>query len=297
MPTGPVRLDVLRTVSNLRHGPQDPTFRIDGAGALWRTFHTPDGPGLLKLTRPSPAAVRAQAWGAGAGWLIEHAAGLLGAYDNATDFVPSHPVVVEAARRRTGWRIGRSDLVNDALVATILEQKVTGIEAHRSWRELVMRFGTAPPGPAPAGMRVAPDAATWAMIPSWEWHRAGVDPRRAATAVAASRLTDRLQAAVALGSIELDRRLRSLPGIGVWTSAEIRQRVMGDADAVSVGDYHLPATVGWALTGVRVDDAGMLELLAAWPGHRYRVTRLLELVGQSAPRRGPRMTIYNYRSI
>lgn len=297
MPSVRSPVDLLRTVVVLRHGPHDPTFRLDAHGAVWRTFHTPEGPGLLRLHRLDVPAVCAQAWGAGAGWIVKHAAGLLGTYDNSADFVPGHPVLADAARRRAGWRIGRSGLVADVLVPTILEQKVTSVEAHRSWRELVWRFGTESPGPAPAGMRVAPDAARWSMVPSWEWHRAGVDPRRAATAVAAARLADRLEAAVVLGTAELDRRLRSLPGIGAWTSAEIRQRVLGDPDAVSVGDYHLPALVGLALVGRRVDDAGMLDLLAAWPGHRYRVTRLIEMSGIRKPRRGPRMTVYDYRAI
>ena len=93
-----------------------------------------------------------------------------------------------------------------------------------------------------------------------------------------------------------DRRLRALPGIGQWTSAEVRQRACGDADAVSVGDYHLPAAVGWALAGRKVDDAGMLDLLAPYAGHRYRAARLVELSGVRPPRRGPRMSVRDYRS-
>ena len=93
-----------------------------------------------------------------------------------------------------------------------------------------------------------------------------------------------------------DRRLISLPGIGVWTSAEVRQRACGDADAVSVGDYHLPSLVGWALAGQKVDDAGMLELLAPYAGHRHRAARLVELGRLGPPRRGPRMSIRDYRS-
>ena len=70
----------------------------------------------------------------------------------------------------------------------------------------------------------------------------------------------------ALPSAEADRRLQALSGIGPWTSAEIRQRSCGDADAVSVGDYHLPSIVGWALTRQKTDDAGMLE--PAFSGNR-----------------------------
>ena len=87
-----------------------------------------------------------------------------------------------------------------------------------------------------------------------------------------------------------------MPGIGPWTSAEIRQRAAGDPDAVSVGDYHLPRAVGWTLAGRITDDAGMLELLAPYAGHRYRVTRLIELSGGHPPRRGPRMPVRDYRA-
>jgi 3-methyladenine DNA glycosylase/8-oxoguanine DNA glycosylase len=93
-----------------------------------------------------------------------------------------------------------------------------------------------------------------------------------------------------------DRRLQSLPGIGPWTSAEIRQRACGDPDAVSVGDLHLPGQVGWALAGRVVDDAGMLELLAPYPGHRHRAASLVVAARIGPPRRAPRMPIRDYRA-
>ena len=96
---------------------------------------------------------------------------------------------------------------------------------------------------------------------------------------------------------EADRRLQALSGIGPWTSAEIRQRACGDPDAVSVGDYHLPSIVGWALTRQKVDDAGMLELLAPYAGHRHRAARLLVRSGMGPPRRGPRNAPRDYRRI
>ncbi len=65
---------------------------------------------------------------------------------------------------------------------------------------------------------------------------------------------------------------------------------------MSVGDYHLPAVVGWALAGRVVDDDGMLELLAPYAGHRYRATRLVELSGAHPPRRGPRLALREYRA-
>ncbi len=202
----------------------------------------------------------------------------------------------ELSARFQGVRIGRTGRVLEALVPAVLEQKVVGVEARRAWRYLLLRFGAPAPGPAPAGLRVPPPAAVWRRIPSWEWHRAGVEGVRARTIIGAAEVAGRLEEIVAMSSADADRRLRALPGIGVWTSAEVRQRACGDADAVSVGDYHLPARVGWALAGRVVDDAGMLGLLAPYPGHRHRAARLVELSGLAPPRRGPRMPVRDYRS-
>jgi 3-methyladenine DNA glycosylase/8-oxoguanine DNA glycosylase len=162
---------------------------------------------------------------------------------------------------------------------------------------LLRKFGGAAPGPAPAGMRVCPSPQVWARIPSWEWHRAGVELVRARTIIGACRAARRVEEIAALPPPEADRRLQSLPGIGPWTSAEIRQRACGDADAVSVGDYHLPSIVGWALTRQKTDDVGMLELLAPYAGHRHRAARLLVLSGMGPPRRGPRNAVRDYRHI
>src|SRR6266481_6540067 len=115
-------------------------------------------------------------------------------------------------------------------------------------------------------MRVVPAAATWQTIPSWDWHRAGVEAVRARSIRNAARVTSRLEEICLLPGAEADRRLRSLPGIGPWTAAEVRQRACGDADAVSVGDYHIPALVGWTLAGQVTDDAGMLALLSPYAG-------------------------------
>jgi 3-methyladenine DNA glycosylase/8-oxoguanine DNA glycosylase len=179
----------------------------------------------------------------------------------------------------------------------VLEQKVVSSEAHRAWRFLLVKHGEPAPGPAPAGMRVPPAPRTWARIPSWDWHRAGVEGVRARTIITAAAVAPRLEEAADLDPAEADRRLRALPGIGAWTSAEIRQRAMGDPDAVSVGDYHLPNAVGWTLARRKTDDAGMLELLAPYAGHRYRVTRLIEMGGTRPERHGPRMSVRDYRAI
>jgi endonuclease III len=286
--SAPFPVNVPLTLSVHRRGGGDPTYATDAAGAVWRTSLTPDGPATLSV-RSRDAVITARAWGPGAGWLLDRVPGWLG-------FAAHHPVVGELALRYEGLRVGRTGRVFEALVPAVLEQKVVGREAHRAWRFLLLKYGEPAPGPAPAGMRVVPPPRSWARVPSWDWHRAGVEGVRARTIINAAAAAARLEEAVDLDPAEADRRLRSLPGIGVWTSAEIRQRATGDPDAVSVGDYHLPNVVGWTLARRKTDDAGMLELLAPYAGHRYRVTRLIELGGSAPPRRGPRMSVRDYRA-
>ncbi|NKX51071.1 3-methyladenine DNA glycosylase, partial [Arthrobacter deserti] len=184
----------------------------------------------------------------------------------------------------------------DTLVPVVLEQKVTTIEARYSWKYLVAKYGSPAPGPAPAGMMLAPSPAQWRRIPSWDWHRAGVDPKRSAPILRACAVAAGLDRLAALPpGAGLAARLCSVPGIGPWSAAEIAQRTHGDPDSVSVGDFHLAAFVGYALTGRRTDDAGMLGLLEPWRGHRQRVVRMLGLSGVRKQAFGPRLAPQDHR--
>lgn len=289
-------LDLRRTVGMLRRGPGDPTTVFDGP-IIWRAVRTALGPVSLAL-RAVGDEVRVSAWGDGAAEALDRVPALCGADDDPSGFDPSlHPLIADVARRTPGLRLARTGEVFDALACAILEQKVTGLEAFRAWRLLVTKFGRRAPGPAPRPLYAAPTAAEWQRIPSWEWHRAGVQPPQSKTIVRAAARADSLSRAflAAPDGDARDRVLTSLPGIGVWTSAETRLRALGDPDAVSVGDYHLAHEVGHALTGHRTDDDGMLELLAPWAGHRQRVIRLIFASGVSEPRRGPRLTPADHR--
>ena len=301
---GPVRertwrpdyvLDVRTLLGPLRRGRGDPTSRTDEAGRVWRTTTTPDGPATLALEVRSGEVV-ARAWGPGAERVVDGVPALLGADDDDTGFVGHHPLIAQARRTMPGLRLGATGTVWDVLFAAILEQKVTGTEARRSWRELCHRFGDVPPGPAPAGMRVPPTPAGIRAVPDWEWHRAGVDATRRRAILACATVAHRLERAAELRGVEGRALLRKVPGVGAWTAAEVAQRAWGDPDAVSVGDFHVPSTVGYALVGRKLDDDGMLEVLAPYAPQRQRAVRYIEASGFRRPRFGPRFAPTDYRT-
>ncbi len=241
--------------------------------------------------RPSDGHVVTEAWGPGADWALTSVPDLLGASDDWTGFEPRHPVLAEAWRRHPHTRLGRTGLVMEALVPAIIEQKVTGQEAFAGFRMLVHRFGERAPGPGrDHRLWVQPSPEVLRSIASWEWLQLHIDPARSRTLVTAARVADSLERTIGEPPEVAEGRLRSLPGVGVWTSAEVRQRAFGDPDSVSFGDYHVAKDVGWALTGAVFDDAQLAEFLEPYRPQRGRVPALLAMAGLHRPRRGPRMS-------
>ncbi len=290
---------VRHTLAQQRRGGGDPTLRLAPAGERgphWRASRTPDGPVTLAIeSRDAAGEVLARAWGPGAQWALDQLPDLLGAADDWSGFEPRHPVVAEAWRRRPHVRLGRTGRPLEALVPTIIEQKVTGREAFAGFRALVLTYGEPAPGPgATVGLHVQPDAATLVGIPSWAWLGLHIDPARSRAVVTAARHAPALERIVSRATnpaVELDRGIRSLPGLGVWTSAETRQRTLGDPDAVSFGDFHVAKDVGWALSGREIDDRALSEVLEPWRPHRGRVPLLLGAIGLRRPRRGHRASL------
>jgi 3-methyladenine DNA glycosylase/8-oxoguanine DNA glycosylase len=273
----------------LRRGTGDPTVRQDPDGTWWRATRTPEGPATLRLARGGPSQVAVQAWGPGARWAVAAAPELVGARDRLDGFAPAG-LVGELHRRHPGLRMPRSLAVFEAIVPSILEQKVVGVEARSAWRGLVRAL--AEPAPGPGRLLLPPEPAALRAHPGWAFHRLGVELKRANTVRMAATYGRRLDALVELEAGEARRRLELLPGVGPWTAAMVAAVALGDADAVPVGDIHLPHMVAWALAGEpRGSDERMLELLAPYPGHRGRVLRLLAMSGLAAPRRGPRMPL------
>jgi 3-methyladenine DNA glycosylase/8-oxoguanine DNA glycosylase len=180
----------------------------------------------------------------------------------------------------------------EALVPSILEQKVTGKQAFGAFRTLVQRHGEPAPGPTDdLRLRVQPTPEVIASIPSWEWLHLGVEPAQSRALVTACRVAGSLERLGAATPDQVDAGLRSLRGIGVWTSAEVRMRALGDPDAVSFGDYHLANHVGWAIFGHDITDEEMAEVLEPYRPQRGRAAALACAGGQTRPRRGPRMSV------
>jgi 3-methyladenine DNA glycosylase/8-oxoguanine DNA glycosylase len=294
-------IDLTTTLEVLHHGHGDPTIRITGGG-VWRATRTPEGPATVHYVRCGDG-VLARAWGPGAQLELDCLPRVLGADDDPRGFpADAHPMMAAAYRRfGPGWRVLSTGRVLEALVPAVLEQRVTGREASRAWAGLVRKFGDPAPHPGtgePApSLVVAPDGPRWARIPSWAWHQAGVDPGRARTITTAAARAAALEQLADRTPDEAGQALRSLPGIGVWTAAEVAVRAWGDRDAVSFGDFHLARAIVHALTGrTDGDDEQMATLLTPWSGQRARAVRLLQLhAGHTPPRRGPRATITDHR--
>jgi 3-methyladenine DNA glycosylase/8-oxoguanine DNA glycosylase len=208
-------------------------------------------------------------------------------HDDPSGLIPRHEIVRECHRRLLGFRFTRTRSVMETLIPTILEQKVTGYEGRRAFRGLVSAYSQ--PAPGPGDLKLPPDPAPIAREPYWALHKFGIERRRAQVLISACAHAAKLERTCEMPSQQAQEFMRRLPGIGAWTAAEVAQRAFGDADAVSVGDFHIPHVVTWALAREpRGTDARMLELLAPYDGHRGRVIRLLELSGVQAPAFGPR---------
>lgn len=282
-------VDLRRTLRGIRRSAHDPTTRLAGDG-FWRASHTPDGPATLRVLTDPPGLVTevvADAWGPGAGAMLDRVPAMVGAHDRPEAFVAHHEVVAEVLRRSPGRRLPATGALMEVLVPTILEQKVTGLEAGEAFRGLAWRYGDEAPGPA--RLRVPPAPDRLAELGYADFHPLGVERRRAEAILRVCRRADRFEAL--LGSTPARARavLEQVPGIGPWTTTSVTLLVFGDPDAVVVGDYHLPHLVTSALTGRRRgSDAEMLEFLAPYVGQRARAQGILAGLGHQS-RRAPRL--------
>ena len=278
-------LDLFSTLATIGIGQ---SLRIENAD-VWRATRTPEGPATIHL-KQGAGTIELEAWGPGAGWAAAAAPSLCGEQDDASGFQPRHRLIADLHRRNPGLRLPRTMAVFEALVPAVLGQKVTTVEAKAGYRALVEALGE--PAPGPVRLKLPPSSQVLARTPYWTFHRFGVERRRAVVIIEAARSANRLEEITTLDLASAYRRLEAFPGVGPWTAAKVASVALGDPDAVPVGDYHLPHTVGYALEGTpRSSDERMLELLDPYRGHRARVIRLLTMSGIGAPRFGPKKAL------
>jgi 3-methyladenine DNA glycosylase/8-oxoguanine DNA glycosylase len=253
-------------------GLYDPSCRR-GPGALWQAGRTPAGPATLALVGAAGRA-HATAWGPGAGWALDRVEALLGLQDDPSAFAPPPGALATLARRGRGLHLVRVPWVFDVLCQFVLQQRVSFRDAARSHRRLVRRLGEPAPGPPGLLLPLAPRH--WLRLSSEDFHRAGIDGQRAGRLRAAAREARTVDATFGHESAAARAALGRIRGCGPWTVEMVMGFALGDADAVPVGDLHLPSLVAHALVGEpRADDARMLSLLEPYRGHRFRLIRLL----------------------
>ena len=241
-------------------------------------------------------AIDLEAWGPGAAWAVQHAPALCGEGDDDTGFTPAHPLLARLNREIRGMRMPRTEAVFEALVPTVILQQVTTVEGRNSYHHLVNAMGERAPGPVP--LKLPPSPEVLAHTPYWKFHRFGIERRRADIVIRAARSVKRLEEITGMEVADAYRRMLAFPGVGPWTAAKVAMVALGDADAVPVGDYHLPHSIGFAFEGTaRSTDERMLELLEPYRGHRARVVRLITAAGIAAPKFGPKKPLRNIASM
>jgi 3-methyladenine DNA glycosylase/8-oxoguanine DNA glycosylase len=284
-------LDLWLTLGALGSGP---SLRHHD-GDLWRATRTPEGPASVRLCRRN-GAIEVHAWGAGANWAVLNAPAWCGEHDDDAGFAPRHELIARLHREIRGIRMPRTGAVFEALVPTVILQQVTTVEARNSYHHLVNALGESAPGPV--AMKLPPSPEVLARTPYWRFHRFGIERRRAEVIIRAASSVKRVEETSRMDMAAAYRRLLAFPGVGPWTAAKVAMVALGDADAVPVGDYHLPHSIGYALDGTpRSTDERMLELLEPYRGHRARVIRLIIAAGIAAPRFGPKKPLRNLRAI
>jgi len=282
--------------------PIDVGFTLMGAktvqrrsGVHWWTTNTPEGAATVAF-RVVDGQVRADAWGLGTDWSLTQLPDLLGGSDDPGGFAPLDPVIDSLSDRFPTPRIGATGRWFEALATAVIGQRVVKVDAGASRTRLSWRHGDPAPGSPPVPLFPRPESIL--EITDHEFHMVGIERSRARALRVGAKYASRLERLGSVGSAEATSWLQKLPGIGPWTAALTTAVAGGDADAVPVGDLHIPRLVSYALAGEpNGDDERMLELLEPYAGHRQRVVRMLKLGGAGAPNHRPAPFRYDISAI
>jgi len=287
-------LDVVRTLRIMEMWGASPWLRTEGDVA-WFAQREAEGPATVVMALRD-GLVRAQGWGPGAEALLDRVPELLGLDRPGLERVEvHHPVLKEVKHELKGLRVGRSGQVFPRLVGTALAQKVTGPNGKQALHRIVRAFGEQAPGPRD-DLWLLPEPKALAKVPYYAFHPLNVERHRAELLTRIASRAGALQRAARMAPDAGRAHLEKLRGIGPWTSGVVMSGPLGDADAVPIGDLHLPNIVGFALVGEReADDARMMELLEPYAGLRGLVARAVKIAGPKPPRRAPKSAVRDIR--
>lgn len=251
----------------------DPTVHIGRDEAI-RVTWTPEGPGSIALRwADEPGRVTVWCYGDGAHWLRDRAALLIGVQDDVTSFAPEVGVVGRLWAGFSGDRVGATATVWHDLTWIVVQQRVHRSDASAQWRRLVMALGE--PSAEHEGLYSPPSPERLARAAPWSLRALGIDARRATTLIEAARVAHRLHRLSELPFAEVESPLRSIAGVGAWTTSCLSGLTWGEPDTVITGDSGIPSLIAETLAGERrADDTRMIELLEPYRPHRYRVLRL-----------------------
>ncbi|MCO4773608.1 MAG: DNA-3-methyladenine glycosylase 2 family protein [Deltaproteobacteria bacterium] len=289
-------LDLRRTLRSMLMWGGSTWMRIDDSGA-WYARRCKAGPATVQLRRRDRFLV-ARSWGDGSDELLDSVPDLCGLGNQGlADVVPQSPRVRDMLLGVQGYRQARSGQVLPQLVCTALGQKVTGKNSSGAIRRIAYWWGEKPPGPRD-DLRILPLPRDLERRPYYEYSRLGIERKRADLVRRIASRSHAMQRAAKMPFAEARAHLEKLPGIGPWTSGVVMGGVLGDPDAVPIGDYHLPNYVGWTLAREpRATDQRMMELLEPYAGHRGMVARAVKVGGDTPPKWGPRMTPQDLRDL
>ncbi len=282
----PTDYSLRNTLRILQMGRYDPSLALT-SNALALAVQTPQGSATLEAEQVG-ANVHARIWGEGGEWLEERLPALLGLRDKPHLFTPRAHVLRELQQRFPGVHLPRLPLITTRIMQVVLLQLVSWKDGLHAYTNLTKALGEPAPGPHP-DLILPPTAQRIARTPVHELCAHGMLERQAKTLHALAHRHTRIERAASEGHIAFAKTLLTVPGVGPWTIEYSMGSALGVADAVLIGDYHLPHCIAWTFAGEpRADDTRMLELLEPYAGHRFRVIRLLWLGGKTAPRRAPK---------
>lgn len=160
---------------------------------------------------------------------------------------------------RPGLRLPRLADPFEALVRAIVGQLISVAAARTILGRLASGFGD----PVGTAGRTFPSAASLASTRPERLRSIGLPTTKAAAILAAARAVrdgDLPWTTLAQEPERADRVLRSLPGVGPWTSGYVRLRALGD------GDAFLPTDLGVrsALTRLGIDSPSLARRTDAW---------------------------------